>query len=456
MAYLYPYGDTQQLNLDWLIEQWNEVKSQIDGSLQAEIDRVEAAITDLLTARDEAVAAQTAAQASAQAAAGSASTASGAASTATAQAQAAAASTATAGAHASNAQGYAATAQQEAQAAHNDAAAAAVSAGNAHNDAQAAHTDALAAAQDAADAHADALAAAQDADDAHADALAAQAVLDSIPADYTALSAEVTEHSNTLGEVQKHPFNSIYFPIVDKTHNISSSSNQRTINIKHNHIKTTSQGYTGSTFFTCLLNGDGHYVGSNDSSVISNLTENDFQDIYIPENYGLFVDIDYIGEKVSSTGTHGAGTLVVATMNKTTQEIKLVGIGSFGLSNLKTKAVSLRANLLAELPEIYENQNICFLYRSRYADISEEWSVSIYETPFTYSAANTYGTATKPIAYQMPMFTANKNLVVNDIVLIGNNLYIITAPISIGEQVINGTNAQYTTVGNLITQILNS
>lgn len=133
MAYLYPYGDTQQLNLDWLIEQWNEVKSQIDGSLQAEIDRVEAAITDLLTARNEAVAAQTAAQASAQAAAGSASTASGAASTATAQAQAAAGSAATAGAHASDAQGYAATAQQAAQAANNSAGATAVSEGNARN-----------------------------------------------------------------------------------------------------------------------------------------------------------------------------------------------------------------------------------------------------------------------------------------------------------------------------------
>ena len=104
MAYLYPYGDTQQLNLDWLIEQWNEVKSQIDGSLQAEIDRVEAAITDLLTARDEAVAAQTAAQASAQAAAGSAGTAAQAASTATAQAAAASTAAGLAGSHSSNAQ----------------------------------------------------------------------------------------------------------------------------------------------------------------------------------------------------------------------------------------------------------------------------------------------------------------------------------------------------------------
>lgn len=210
MAYLYPYGDTQQLNLDWLIEQWNDVKSQIDGSLQAEIDRVEAAITDLLTARDEAVAAQTAAQASAQAAAGSASTASGAASTATAQAQAAAGSAATAGAHASDAQGYAATAQQSAQAANNSAGAAAVSEGNARNSETAAAGSSSAAAGNALYAEGYAKGtqngnpvtsgspyyennAKYYSDQAAQDAQDAQDVLDSIPADYSELSANVAE-----------------------------------------------------------------------------------------------------------------------------------------------------------------------------------------------------------------------------------------------------------------------
>lgn len=235
MAYLYPYGDTQQLNLDWLIEQWNEVKSQIDGSLQAEIDRVEAAITDLLTARDEAVAAQTAAQTSAQAAAGSASTASGAASTATAQAQAAAGSAATAGAHASDAQGYAATAQQAAQAANNSAAAAAVSEGNARNSETAAAGSSSAAAGNALYAEGYAKGtqngnpvssgspyyennakyysdqAAQDASDAADAAQDAQDVLDSIPADYTQLSNDVSELQAALN----NKINSASFKVPD-------------------------------------------------------------------------------------------------------------------------------------------------------------------------------------------------------------------------------------------------
>ena len=129
----YPYGDTQQLNLDWLMEQWQETKASIDGSLQGEIDRVEAAITDLLTARDQAVAAKTAAETAATSASGYASTASTAASTATAQATAAAGSAALAGSKASDAQTAETNAALQATAAANSAAAAAVSKTNAGN-----------------------------------------------------------------------------------------------------------------------------------------------------------------------------------------------------------------------------------------------------------------------------------------------------------------------------------
>ena len=226
MAYLYPYGDTQQLNLDWLIEQWNEVKSQIDGSLQAEIDRVEAAITDLLTARDEAVAAQTAAQASAQAAAGSASTASGAASTATAQAQAAAGSAATAGAHASDAQQYMLTADQYAQAAQNSAGAAANSANTANGAKQDAQTYAQQASGYAQNAQGSAVAAqqqfnladaarqaAQDAaSDAADSAQEAQDILDSIPEDYSELSDDVIELKTASGYMLNQ-FNNVQYAI---------------------------------------------------------------------------------------------------------------------------------------------------------------------------------------------------------------------------------------------------
>lgn len=145
----YPYGDSQQLNLDWLMEQWQETKASIDGSLQGEIDRVEAAITDLLTARDQAVAAQTAAETAATSASGYASTASGAASTATAQATAAAASAALAGNHASNAQTSETNAGLQATAAGNSASAAATSATNARNSELAAAASSSAAAGNA-------------------------------------------------------------------------------------------------------------------------------------------------------------------------------------------------------------------------------------------------------------------------------------------------------------------
>ena len=145
----YPYGDSQQLNLDWLMEQWLETKASIDGSLQGEIDRVEAAITDLLTARDQAVAARTAAEAAATSAAGYAGTASTAASTATAQAAAAAASAALAGNHASNAQTSETNAGLQATAAGNSASTAAVSATNARNSELAAAASSSAAAGNA-------------------------------------------------------------------------------------------------------------------------------------------------------------------------------------------------------------------------------------------------------------------------------------------------------------------
>lgn len=58
----FPFGTMHQLNLDWflqkfneLLEEWSTAEASIDGSLQAEIDRVEAAMTDLYAARDAAV-----------------------------------------------------------------------------------------------------------------------------------------------------------------------------------------------------------------------------------------------------------------------------------------------------------------------------------------------------------------------------------------------------------------
>ena len=79
MAFNYPYGDTQQLNLNWFLAQWETFREQwataeegIDHALDAEIARVEAAMTDLYAARDAAAASKTAAQTAATNAASSA------------------------------------------------------------------------------------------------------------------------------------------------------------------------------------------------------------------------------------------------------------------------------------------------------------------------------------------------------------------------------------------------
>lgn len=79
MAFNYPYGDTQQLNLEWFINkfhemvaEWQTAESGISGALQAEIDRVEAAMTDLYNARDAAINAKDDAVSAKNAAAGSA------------------------------------------------------------------------------------------------------------------------------------------------------------------------------------------------------------------------------------------------------------------------------------------------------------------------------------------------------------------------------------------------
>lgn len=75
----FPFGTMHQLNLDWflqkfneLVEEWQTAEAGIDNALQAEIDRVEAAMSDLYQARDDAIGAKNDAEAAATAASGSA------------------------------------------------------------------------------------------------------------------------------------------------------------------------------------------------------------------------------------------------------------------------------------------------------------------------------------------------------------------------------------------------
>ena len=164
--YEYPFGNGQQLNLDWFLAEWKNLlaaweaeKNGIEGALQAEIDRAEAALADVFAARD--AAAQSAANAleSKNAAADSQTAAQNAAQGA-AQSETAAGNSASAAAQSETAAGNSASAAAQSEtAAGNSASAAAQSETAAGNSASAA-------AQSAADALADKNAAAQSASDA--------------------------------------------------------------------------------------------------------------------------------------------------------------------------------------------------------------------------------------------------------------------------------------------------
>ena len=188
MSYRYPYGNTEQMNLDWFLNQWEKFKADwaeaqagIDGSLDAEIAKLEAAMSELYAARDAAAASATAARqssldaAAAQVAAGNSKTAAQAAETAARGSQQAAAESAQeAQASATGAENSALTATQAANTATQQAAGADAAKGAAEAAQQAAEAAQAAAAQSAGQAGQAATAAGDHADDAADSATLAQ------------------------------------------------------------------------------------------------------------------------------------------------------------------------------------------------------------------------------------------------------------------------------------------
>lgn len=188
MSYRYPYGNTEQMNLDWFLNQWEKFKADwaeaeagIDGSLDAEIAKVEAAMTELYAARDAAAASASAARQSsldavaAQVAAGNSKTAAQAAETsARGSQQAAAQSAQEAQASAQGAENSALTASQAANTATQQAAGADAARGAAEAAQQTAEDAQAAAALSAGQAGQAATAAADHADDAADSATLAQ------------------------------------------------------------------------------------------------------------------------------------------------------------------------------------------------------------------------------------------------------------------------------------------
>ena len=145
--YELPYGNTQQLNLDWFIkrwkefyEEWEQTKTEIDGALDEEVQKVEDAMEDLYAARDAAATSATAAAASAASASNDATIAANAATAAAASATLANTKATAAGLSEAAAALSASQAANDATAAATSASQASASASSATDSAQAAAT----------------------------------------------------------------------------------------------------------------------------------------------------------------------------------------------------------------------------------------------------------------------------------------------------------------------------
>lgn len=234
--------------------------------------------------------------------------------------------------------------------------------------------------------------------------------------------------------------------------------NQRTVWCNKNRFGAFGYKRAGSTFFSLpITSSNMRYISGTESSYANQLTDKDFKDIYIYEFNDLILYASYMHMNELPSETSNCGALVAATKNLTTGTIKTKLLCGNEVSSNSKRSLDVSISLIAELPEIYENQNIALIYQNRSPRITESWTVRIERRSLTYNTGvSTKGTISKAIANQEGRFIATKAYSPNDIILIGNNVYLVTANIAKGSNIINGTNVTFTNLGQLITNILNS
>ena len=260
--YEYPFGNGQQLNLDWFLNEWKNLlaaweaeKNGIEGALQAEIDRAEAALADVFAARDAAAQSATAAGNSADAAAQSATDASGYLTTVHADANAAQDAARNAAQSESNAGESAQTALSSKNAAGQSERNAAQSEANANSSKNAAAqsaADALAnkdaAAQSAADALANKDAAAQSAEDAENAAT-------SVEGSAQQIATNTSDIANLKNNINPYTDNNAFDYTIRRTDNLLNWLSLATEN-----IQLVDGELQGSLFnFNAIYGGNNNY-----------------------------------------------------------------------------------------------------------------------------------------------------------------------------------------------------
>lgn len=427
--YELPYGNTQQLNLDWFIKrwqefyaQWQEAEAGIDHALDAEIQRVEDAMTDLYAARD-------AAAASATAAAASASSASNDATIATNAATAAAASATLANNKATAAGLSEAAAANSANSASNSAIAAGTSASQANASAASAtasEQSATASATAAAGSATAAAGSASDADDsataAAASAQEAQDVLDSIPEDYTDLSNNVSgiqKELDSVNDLFNYNYNTDYTLAANPSAAAGSSTR---IGVKRRKTNVVLTGGDVNRYGLIKLNG---LVGRNAGSVDSSWTK-----IPIP-----------------------AGTYQIKM-----QLVSGTQSGRISISIYEDENTATIGNSYYEGNTFYRtfttndesNYKICIFVPAYTTFTDAEYEITIEK--IVDSQIERY--IKSIIAKQINDFTADTALVENDFRIINNTLYRITTSVASGATLIPNTNCTATTIAAVLKSLL--
>lgn len=468
MGFKFPYGNEQQLNLNWFIKKfkelladWQHEQESIDGALDAEIQRAEDALSDVYTARDVTVAAKNdALQAKADALTAAAN---------------AAQYWQNAAASANSAATSALTALQAAQDAADDAE-------QTDRDRALVSADKAAVAADKAAVAADKAAVAQDKDDtdllkdaANAAALRsegwangaqngtpvtsespyyennakyfkeqAESVAASIPADYTALSAQVAQNTEDI----KENFDSFWASVFTKQYNYSALSRRGSVSGLKIEGVSTASSTTG-----LALPIHGHFTGAFNYatwSAASELTVDDF--ITIPSNindFSIYIELgnDYTNDHGSSAGI--AFAIYTITPDNTVSRI----LAPADSNTRYNRGVSMvMNNVLSTYPQIRTNGKIFILpiwYRTGGANrnISCKIILKNINTP----ERTGYLTST---SYSEIQLIATRSYVVNDIIAVGNYLYLVTAPISSGAQIIAGTNVKRVYITSLLSELL--
>lgn len=244
--------------------------------------------------------------------------------------------------------------------------------------------------------------------------------------------------------------NERYNNLMDLASNVGAA-NHRYIQLDHNSINqfTVREDAGGSTYYYYLISKNPRFLGANITTTINNLEPNDFSAFDIYSSQSIVVNIEtYTKNHNPNMGSEGPQIYIV-TYNPNTDEKKY--FLAFSITGSTDGLIGgTTNNLFDSLPEIRENKNIAIIYVSRRPSVESR-------TVIEFNTTREPITILKEISSNIENSgKASKAYSINDFLMMNNTLYMVTANISSGEDIIVGTNVSQTTVGEQLTAILNS